>query len=434
MCIREVQDTIRDSVKVLIEQKIAALGLEAYFQIMDKEIRGINGSLIVFRGMQQYNSENIKSLEGFDVAWVEEAQTLSEVSLRLLRPTIRKDADPIAGTPDAELWFSWNPRYETDPVDAFFRGQKPPRKSVVVSINYPDNPWFPGVLRDEMEEDFENDPEMAEHVWNGGYEYISEASYYGRLIAEAVKEGRVGNFPYNPNYPVRTSWDLGIHDYTSIWFIQDYDGFHNVIDYYETSGDGFDDIMSVAFPELFLPPVMDRWKNHKPPKEPERGYRIAPDNFAEHFLPHDVKVREQGSSGRHRYEILQELGIPARYLLKGVASGDDEKIQAVRRLLPNCRFHQTKRVMVGVNRLRRYSRKLNVQMNTYQGVKHDENSHGADAFAEYALNRGADFVPKPKKVKPTELVYVADPVTGALTSNMSVREIIEMKQRKKRVA
>jgi len=145
VCIREVQDTIKDSVRQLLVDKIQKLGLGAAFDCLEAEIRGKNGSLIIFRGMQSYNAENIKSLENFDIAWVEEAQTLSDKSLRLLRPTIRSEG--------SELWFSWNPRHDTDPVDAFFRGAKRHPDSISVSVNWNDNPWFPDVLRQEKNAD-----------------------------------------------------------------------------------------------------------------------------------------------------------------------------------------------------------------------------------------------------------------------------------------
>jgi phage terminase large subunit len=155
VCIREVQVTIRDSVRQLIVDKINRLGFGWAFEILQTEIRGRDGtpaagSLIIFRGMQDYNAHNIKSLEDFDLAWVEEAQTLSAGSLRLLRPTIRKDG--------SEIWFSWNPRYETDAVDEFFRGQSPPRNAIIVPVNWSDNPWFPEVLVAEKDADFEADP------------------------------------------------------------------------------------------------------------------------------------------------------------------------------------------------------------------------------------------------------------------------------------
>ena len=181
----------------LLIDKIAKFDLGGSFNVFESEIRGRNGSLIVFKGMQSYNSENIKSLEGYDIAWVEEAQNLSETSLRLLRPTIRK--------PGSELWFSWNPRHETDAVDRFFRGGKHRDDAALVAVNWHDNPWFPQVLNSEKESDYANDPEMAEHVWGGNYEIVSEASYYARLIAEAERQGRIGDFPHDQGLTVVTS-------------------------------------------------------------------------------------------------------------------------------------------------------------------------------------------------------------------------------------
>ena len=159
VCIREVQNSLKESVRQLLIDKIQKLGLGWFFDVTEGEIRAQNGSLIIFRGMQSYNAENIKSLEGFDIAWVEEAQTLSANSLKLLRPTLRADG--------SEIWFSWNPRHDTDAVDVFFRGSQSHPDSVVVNVNWRDNPWFPEILKAEMEHDYRVDPEMAGHVWGG---------------------------------------------------------------------------------------------------------------------------------------------------------------------------------------------------------------------------------------------------------------------------
>ena len=150
----------------LLIDKIVKLGLESHFDILENRIEPRNGGRIIFRGMQSYNAENIKSLEDFDGAWIEEAQTLGSKSLRLLRPTIRK--------PGSELWFSWNPRHETDPVDEFFRGGQPHPDAICVEVNWRDNPWFPGVLDDERRHDERAYPDLYEHVWEGGYEIITE--------------------------------------------------------------------------------------------------------------------------------------------------------------------------------------------------------------------------------------------------------------------
>lgn len=169
-CIREVQKSLDQSVKQLLEDRIKAQGVEPLFRVLNSHIETEQGGLMLFHGMSTVTADNIKSMEGIDVAWVEEAQTLSQRSLDILRPTIRK--------PGSELWFSWNPRKATDPVDAFLRGAKKPVDAVVVKANYRDNPWFPAVLRDEMEHDRARDPEKYAHVWLGDYERHSEARVF----------------------------------------------------------------------------------------------------------------------------------------------------------------------------------------------------------------------------------------------------------------
>ena len=138
VCVREIQRSLEQSVKTLIGDKIAKLGVGRHFEIHDKEIhvldaKGARRGLIIFQGMQNHTADSIKSLEGYRIAWVEEAQSLSQRSLDLLTPTLR-----VAG---AEIWFSWNPRRPTDPVDAFMRGAEPGDPDIAcVAVNYHDNP------------------------------------------------------------------------------------------------------------------------------------------------------------------------------------------------------------------------------------------------------------------------------------------------------
>lgn len=383
VCIREVQNSIKESVRQLLIDKIGALGLASFFEVLGNEIRGRNGSLIIFRGMQSYNAANIKSLEGYDVAWVEEAQTLSDVSLRLLRPTIRK--------PGSEIWFAWNPRYDTDAVDQFLRGPHKPDNAVVVEVNWMDNPWFPDVLREEMEADYAADPEMAEHVWGGGYEIITEGAYYARLIADAERDGRVGHFPYDGQARVTTSWDIGVDDYTAVWFWIDDGKMATVIDYYEVSGDGAEEIVKTCMPEL-------NPDTHEGRAQMAEIGREKPFRYAMHRYPHDVKNREWGAGGRSRLEILRGLGV--KPILPGVATDPSDRIAAVRKLLPLTRFHLTPRVELGLKRLRRYRRRWNDALGTYTTPLHDENSHGADAFGEYAINAPIIAAKAPAKPKP----------------------------------
>jgi phage terminase large subunit len=171
VCVREIQKSLSQSVKKLLEIKIEALNAGDYFEVQDAQIKSKRGNgLIIFQGMQNHTADSIKSLEGYDRAWVEEAQSLSQLSLDLLRPTIRN--------PGSELWFSWNPRNATDPVDVLLRGEDPPSDATVVQVNYSDNPWLPEVLRDEMLYDRQRDPDKYKHVWLGGYVTNSEARVF----------------------------------------------------------------------------------------------------------------------------------------------------------------------------------------------------------------------------------------------------------------
>ncbi len=170
VCVREVQKTLDQSVKKLIEEKIEQFGLGKMFEVQQSKIIGKNGSLIIFQGMQDHTADSIKSLQGFQIAWVEEAQSLSQRSLDLLRPTIRD--------PGSELWFSWNPGQETDPIDALLRGNMPPADAVVVQANWRDNPHFPDVLLAEMEYDRKRDPDKYAHVWEGAYLQRSDAKVF----------------------------------------------------------------------------------------------------------------------------------------------------------------------------------------------------------------------------------------------------------------
>jgi phage terminase large subunit len=394
VCIREVQESIKDSVKTLIEGKIQKLGLGDFFEVLGTEIRGRNGSLIIFKGMQSYNAENIKSLEGFDIAWVEEAHALSDVSLRMLRPTIRKEG--------SEIWFSWNPRHDTDAVDNFLRGPNKPASSIVVEVNWTDNPWFPEVLKMEKDADYAADPEMADHVWGGNYEIVAEGSYYARLLVEAEKSGRVGAFPYRHGLPVKTAFDIGVDDYTAIWFIQDDGHSATVIDYYEKSGDGADEVLSVALPELFIPPRHDnRFDGWSRDSALRQLGRLVPFTYGTHFLPHDVAMREWGAGARSRSETLIALGM--KNIHKGVAAKPSDRINAVRRILPITNFNLTPRVELGLKRLRRYRRKWNDALQSYTTPEHDENSHGADAFGEYAVNCGIYPPKQPAEPKPIDV-------------------------------
>jgi len=194
VCVREIQKSLNQSVKRLLETKIEAMNAGAYFEVQDAVIKSRKGDgAIIFQGMQNHTADSIKSLEGYDCAWVEEAQSLSQTSLDLLRPTIRK--------PESELWFTWNPRQQSDPVDFLLRGPTPPKNATVLKVNFTDNPWFPQVLRDEMEYDKRRDPDKYQHVWQG--------SYLTNSSARVFKNWKIDEFDAAPDAIHRLGADWG---------------------------------------------------------------------------------------------------------------------------------------------------------------------------------------------------------------------------------
>lgn len=197
VCVREVQKSLDQSVKKLLELKIASMNAGAYFDVQDARIKSTNGNgIIIFQGMQNHTADSIKSLEGYKRAWVEEAQSLSQKSLDLLRPTIR--------LPGSELLFSWNPNEETDPVDALLRGEKPPPNSIVIEANYQDNPYLPDVLRAEMEYDRLRDPDKYRHVWLGEYARNSHARVFRNWTVEEFDS------PNTATYRLGADWGFSV--------------------------------------------------------------------------------------------------------------------------------------------------------------------------------------------------------------------------------
>jgi phage terminase large subunit len=194
VCVREVQKSLAQSVKRLLELKIEEMGVSDYFIVQEAVIKSKHGDgMILFQGMQNHTSDSIKSLEGVDCAWVEEAQSLSQRSLDMLRPTIRK--------PGSELWFTWNPREASDPIDVLLRGSTPPPDAIVLEVNWQNNPWFPQVLRDEMEYDRGRDPDKYAHVWQGQYLQNSEARVF--------RNWRIEEFESPPDAVHRMGADWG---------------------------------------------------------------------------------------------------------------------------------------------------------------------------------------------------------------------------------
>ena len=203
VCIREVQKDLAQSSKLLIETKLASLRLgEAQgFKIFRDVIETPKDGIMIFKGMNDYTADSIKSLEGFKRAWWEEAQTATMHSLNLLRPTIRAQ--------ESELWFSWNPRRKTDPVDIMLRGEEKPSGSVVVRANWRDNPWLTQELIQERLDCLRMQPDQYDHIWEGGYVSVIEGAYFAKQIATARQEGRIGRVAADPLMTKRMFVDIG---------------------------------------------------------------------------------------------------------------------------------------------------------------------------------------------------------------------------------
>lgn len=349
VCIREVQDSIKDSVRQLLVDKIAKFGLQADFDPLETEIRGPHGSLIIFKGMQSYNATNIKSLEAYDIAWVEEAQTLSQASLDMLRPTIRKDG--------SELWFSWNPRYKTDPVDAFFR-KSPSEDAISVMVNWQDNPWFPEALKRDMAHDFATDADKAESTWNGAYG-SSHGAILARWVNEAEREGRISNaVTYDgKGAKVEVSSDLGFRDTASWWYWQRKVGGYSVLKYDGDSGLDADD---------WIPRIQDTLTG--------MGLKLG-----RIWLPHDARAQTFQSKHTSAEKFITAFGL-GRIGIVPKASKQDQ-ISAARAVIKRCEFHR-EMCESGLDGLRAWEFVWNDDANVFSREPlHNWASHPGDAFA-----------------------------------------------------
>jgi phage terminase large subunit len=352
VCIREVQKSLKESAKRLIEDKIKALGVESYFEVQREQIGSHGGGVILFNGMQDHTAETIKSLEGFHRAWVEEAQTLSEHSLTLLRPTIRAEG--------SEIWASWNPRRKSDAIDKFLRGDKP-NNAAVIQANWRDNPWFPHVLEDERQLDLKLYPDRYEHIWEGAYATAFSGAYFAKHLTEAKQQGRISNVAADPLLPYRAIFDLGGSgaraDAMAIWIVQWVGREIRVLDYIE----GVGQVLAFYVNELR-----------------GRGY-----GKALCILPHDG-VNENNITGKRYEDHLRDAGFEVEVIPNQGKGAASMRIEAVRRIFPQCWFNE-KTTEAGRDALGYYHERKDESRNVGLGPDHDWSSHAADAFGLMAV-------------------------------------------------
>ncbi len=354
VCIREVQKTLAQSSKRLIEAKIRELNVGSEFKIFHDKIQTPGDGIIIFQGMQDHTAESIKSLEGFKRAWVEEAQTLSARSLSLLRPTIRAES--------SQLWASWNPRRKSDAIDDFLRVKKP-EGSVVVQANWKDNPWFPSVLEDERKLDLSLYPDRYDHIWEGDYAKAFEGAYFAQVLSKCRAEGRIGKVSADPLLPVRLFWDLGGSgaqaDAMAIWAVQFVGQEIRVLDYIE----GVGQVLAYYVNELR-----------------SRGYEKAVCH-----LPHDG-VNENNITGKQYKDHLTEAGFDVVEPMKNQGKGAAAmRIEAVRRVFPKIWFNETT-TEAGRDALGYYHERKDEARVVGLGPEHDWSSHAADAFGLMAIS------------------------------------------------
>lgn len=346
VCIREVQKSLKESAKRLLEDKLSECGLGEPdgFKVFREVIQTPGDGAIIFQGMQDHTAESIKSLEGFNRAWVEEAQTLSGRSLSLLRPTIR--------APGSELWFSWNPRRKADPVDVMLRGEEKPTGSAVVQANWSHNPWLPKELEQERQDCLRTAADQYGHIWEGEYATVLSGAYFAASLATARIENRIGRVAKDPLMPFMAFWDIGVRDATAIWIAQFIGQEIRVLDYYE----------AVRQPLA----VHLEWLRSK-------GYGAATC-----YLPHDGSKADAVTASRFE-DHIRAAGFEVVTIPNQGAGAAMKRVETSRRLFPSIWFNEDT-CAGGLSALGWYHEKIDEARNIGLGPEHDWSSHGADAF------------------------------------------------------
>ena len=346
LCAREFQASIKDSVHKLLCDQIEALGLLPFYEITQTSIRGFNGTEFAFIGLKN-NPTNIKSFEGVDICWVEEAQTVSRLSWNVLIPTIRKQG--------SEIWISFNPDLETDETYQRFVA-KPPRDCIIMRINWSDNPWFPETLRLEKDALKERDLAAYNQVWEGMCRRSVDGAVFGNEMQVAENNGRITSVPYDPTKPVHAVCDLGWSDATAWWFVQFVGMETRLIRYFE----GSQRTMTSYLAQL-------------------QTFGYVYDTI---WLPHDAENKTLAAAGRTIEEIVRGAGFKTSVMPRVPVV---DSINAARTIFPNLWFDRDN-CADGLNCLRHYRYEVDPESGQFsKSPLHDQYSHGADAFRYIAL-------------------------------------------------
>lgn len=359
LCAREIQNSIQESVHQLLSEQIDALGLSGFYTIEKTKITGANGTDFFFSGLK-HKINSIKSIEGVDIVWVEEAHTVSKHSWQLLIPTIRKQG--------SEIWVSFNPELDSDETFRRFV-LSPPENAWVKHVTFRDNPWFSDTLREEMRVDRLRDEDTYNHVWLGHTKQMLDGAVYAQELRRCEAEGRITRVPYTESHPVRTAWDLGFHDSTAIWWFQSVGMDLRLIDYYENRQQPLSHYVKVLQDKEYV--------------------------YDTHFLPHDAASNDLRGLSIERQ--LKDL-VKGRGQVKVLPRDSvDAGINAVRTSFPMMWF-DAERCEDGLQMLRRY--RYEVDEDTGQFSRrplHDLTSHCADSLRYVCMSS------KPSRGKVIEL-------------------------------
>jgi len=341
LCGREFQSAIRESVHKLLKNQIQSMDLGALFRVEQSAIYGPHGSMFVFIGLAEQTKENMKSYEDFDVCWVEEAQVLSQGTLNTLLPTIRR--------PGSEIWFTYNPELDDDPIQKFANSLTP-ADGVVIDLHYHDNPWFNATLEAERARAERTLPRVDyENIWEGKIRPTVAGAIYADEIADMAAQRRYGDYPYDPFHLVHPVFDLGWNDFMVIGFVQRHISQLRLIDYLEDDHKTLD------------------WYSQR--------MREKPYSYGTAFLPHDGDHGDYRSDqGKSAKQILEGLGwrvevLPQRAINDG--------IRETRMALKTLYVDRTKCAQ-WYEHMKRYRRAVSKSTGEAGAPLHDQHSHAAD--------------------------------------------------------
>ena len=363
LCAREFMTSMRDSVHKLLCDQIEALGLLGFYEITQASIRAKNGTEFAFVGLKN-NIANVKSYEGVDICWVEEAQTVSRLSWNVLIPTIRKEG--------SEIWISFNPELETDETYQRFVAN-PPADCITMKVNWYDNPWFPDTLRLEKDSLKARDEEAYNQVWEGLCRQTVDGAIFAKEMQQAEKDGRICRVPYDATKPVHAIFDLGWSDSTAIWFLQFIGMETRLIRYIEDSQKTISYYLATM-----------------------QTYGYVYDKI---WLPHDAENKTLAAAGRSIDDIVRAAGYKTE-IMPRVPIVDS--INAARTIFPNCYFDR-EHTADGLACLRHYRYEVDPETGQFsRNPLHDHYSHGADAFRYIAL-----MIKEPPKRKKSAQIAMA---------------------------